>query len=49
MMKEYTFDEENGLRYEQCGEYQLACLTVPNSKPIGNWGQRHRGSIPNSV
>lgn len=41
-MKKYTFDEENGLWYEQCGEYQLACLTVPNSKPIGNWGQRHR-------
>ena len=42
MMKKYTFDEENGLWYEQCGEYQLPCLTVPNSKPIGSWGQRHR-------
>ncbi len=42
MMNKYTFDAGNGLWYEQCGEYQLACLTVPNSKPIGSWGQRHR-------
>ena len=38
MMKKYTFDAKNGLWYEQCGEYQLPCLTVPNSKPIGIWG-----------
>lgn len=42
MMKKYTFDAKNGLWYEQCREYQLPCLTVPNSKPIGIWGQRHR-------
>ena len=42
MMKKYTFDAENSLWYEQCGEYRLPCLTVPNSKPIGIWGQRHR-------
>ena len=42
MMKKYTFDAKNGLWYEQCGEYRLPCLTVPNSKPIGIWGQRHR-------
>ncbi|RHT79122.1 TnpV protein [Butyricicoccus sp. AM28-25] len=41
-MKKYTFDAKNGLWYEQCGEYRLPCLTVPNSKPIGIWGQRHR-------
>lgn len=32
MIKKYTFDAENSLWYEQCGEYQLPCLTVPNSK-----------------
>ena len=42
MMEKYTFDEQNGLWYEQCGEYQLPCLTVPNSKMIGRWGQHHR-------
>ena len=42
MMKKYTFDVKNGLWYEQCGEYQLSCLTMPNSKPIGIWGQRHK-------
>lgn len=42
MMKKYTFDAKNGLWYEQCGEYQLPCLTVPNSKMIGRWGQHHR-------
>ena len=42
MMKKYTFDAKNGLCYEQCGEYRLLCLTVPNSKPIGICGQRHR-------
>ena len=41
-MKKYTFDAKNGLWYEQCGEYQLPCLTVPNSKMIGRWGQHHR-------
>lgn len=41
-MKKYTFDAKNGLGYEQCGEYQLPCLTVPNSKMIGRWGQHHR-------
>ena len=28
MMKKYTFDEQNGLWYEQCGEYRLPCLIV---------------------
>lgn len=41
-MKKYTFDAENSLWYKQCGEYRLPCLTVPNSKLIGIWGQRHR-------
>ena len=41
-MKKYTFDAENSLWYEQCGEYRLPCLTVPNSKMIGRWGQHHR-------
>lgn len=42
MIKKHTFDAKNGLWYEQCREYPLSCLTVPNSKPIGIWGQRHR-------
>ena len=41
-MKRYTFDAKNGLWYEQCREYQLTCLTVPNSKMIGRWGKHHR-------
>ena len=42
MMKKHTFNAKNGLWYEQCREYQLSCLTVPNSKMIGIGGQRHR-------
>ena len=42
MMKRYTFAAKNGLWYEQSREYQLTCLTVPNSKMIGRWGQHHR-------
>ena len=42
MMKKHTFNTKNGLWYEQCREYQLSCLTVPNSKMIGIGGQRHR-------
>ena len=42
MMEKHIFDAKNGLWYEQCGEYQLPCLTVPNSKMIGRWGQHHR-------
>ena len=38
MMKKRTFDAKNGLWYEQCREYPLSCLTVPNSKPIGIGG-----------
>ena len=41
-MKKYTCDAKNDLWYEQCGEYQLPCLPVPNSKMIGRWGQHHR-------
>ncbi|MCI7628872.1 MAG: TnpV protein [Blautia glucerasea] len=42
MYKTFRFDAENSLWYEQCGEYRLPCLTVPNSKPIGIGGQCHR-------
>ena len=45
MMKKYTFDEQNGLWYEQCGEYQLPCLTVPNSKSPRSARARTPGTL----
>lgn len=41
-MDKYIFDESNGLWYERCGDYYLPCLTLPEQKPVGVWGQRYR-------
>lgn len=41
-MDKYIFDENNGLWYERCGDYYLPCLTLPERKPVGIWGQRYR-------
>ena len=41
-MDKYIFDEGNGLWYERSGDYYLPCLSPPESKPVGIWGQRYR-------
>ena len=41
-MDKYIFDESNGLWYERCGDYYLPCLSLPERKPTGVWGQRYR-------
>lgn len=40
-MDKYIFDESNGLWYERCGDYYLPCLSLPERKPVGIWGQRY--------
>lgn len=42
MMKQQVYDKENGLWYEPQGDYYLPCLTVPEQRPLGIWGQRRR-------
>ena len=41
-MEHYTFDEKNGLWYKLVGDYYMPCLTVPENKNIGIWGERRR-------
>ena len=41
-MKQQIYDKENGLWYELLGDYYLPCLTVPEQRPLGIWGQRRR-------
>ncbi len=41
-MDKYIFDEGNGLWYERSGDYYLPCLSLPERKPTGVWGQRYR-------
>lgn len=41
-MDKYIFDESNGLWYERSGDYYLPCLSLPEYKPVGVWGQRYR-------
>ena len=41
-MEQYIYNEDNGLWYERCGDYYLPCLTLPERKPVGIWGQRYR-------
>ena len=41
-MKQQIYDEANGLWYELQGDYYLPCLSVPEQKPIGAWGQRRK-------
>ena len=41
-MEQYIYNEGNGLWYERCGDYYLPCLTLPERKPVGIWGQRYR-------
>ena len=50
-MKKSTFEQMGGT-YRQVGDYFLPNLTVPESAPVGIWGQRrkrylreHRGAL----
>ena len=43
-MKQYIYNEQNGLWYELRGDYYIPCLELPTEKEerhIGVWGQRH--------
>lgn len=41
-MEHYTYDGKNGLWYKLVGDYYLPCLTVPENKIIGIWGECRR-------
>ncbi len=40
-MEQYIYNKGNSLWYERCGDYDLPCLTLPESKLVGIWGQRY--------
>lgn len=41
-MEKYIYNEQNGLHYELVGDYYLPLLTIPETPPIGVWGQRRQ-------
>lgn len=47
-MEKSTFKQIDGT-YRQEGDYPLPNLTVPESVPIGIWGQRHRRYLREQV
>ena len=44
-MDKYIYDENNVLWYERCGDYYLPCLTLPEQKSVGKWGQKYRAYL----
>lgn len=46
-MKEYIFDEANGLWYQRCGDYYIPCLTLDDGEDyqIGKYGRMHRSFL----
>ena len=44
-MEKYIYNDTNGLWYEQCGDYYLPCLVLPEQKSIGRWGQKYRAYL----
>ena len=42
-MDKYIYDKNNGLWYEQQGDYYIPCLTISEEeqRPIDIWGRRH--------
>ena len=44
-MDKYIYDENNGLWYERRGDYYLPCLTLPEQKSLGRWGQKYRAYL----
>lgn len=41
-MEHYTYDKKNGLWYKLEGDYYILCVTVPEMKLTGIWGERRR-------
>ena len=41
-MEHYTYDKKNGLWYKLEGDYYIPCVTVPEVKLTGIWGERRR-------
>lgn len=41
-MEQYIYNEGNGLWYVRNVDYYLPCLTLPERKSVGIWGQRYR-------
>ena len=41
-MEHYTYDKKNGLWYKLEGDYYIPCVTVPEMKLAGIWGERRR-------
>ena len=41
-MDKCIYDETNGLWYELHGDYYLPCVTAPERKPVGIFGNRYR-------
>lgn len=38
-MEKYIYNEQNGLHYELVGDYYYPCVTAPQLRNIGVWGQ----------
>ena len=41
-MEQYMFDKVNGIWYKLEGDYYIPCVTVPEVKLTGIWGERRR-------
>ena len=41
-MEQYNYDKKNGLWYKLEGDYYIPCVTVPEVKLTGIWGERRR-------
>ena len=41
-MEHYTYDRKNDLWYKLEGDYYVPCVTVPEVKLTGIWGERRR-------
>ena len=48
-MKQYIYEETNGLWYERRGDYYFPCLTAEEASPVGVWGQRHLRFLKQSL
>ena len=46
-MEHYTYDKKNGLWYKLEGDYYVPCVTVPEVKLTGIWGERRRHFLKN--
>ena len=46
-MKNFIYDETNGLDYELVGDYYLPCLKAPESPKVGGFGLMHLDYLRN--